>query len=189
VAASGGQVGQDAQNIKLNLGCGFNKWPGWVNVDAFDVCKPDVVHDMEKTPFPWADDSVDEIQAWHIFEHLRDWWPAFTECARILKPGGKLEIRTPHESSKSAMTYRDHHHVFSLFSFHGVQGATHGTNAWAKTVQNGVPLQLAEYFEVPREQYGWMVRFPRVLHFCSEHLRNFIHESRFIFTKLPKEAL
>jgi SAM-dependent methyltransferase len=184
-----GQVAQDAHGIRLNLGCGFNKWPGWVNVDAYDICEPDVVHDLEVVPFPWGNDSVDEIQAWHIFEHLRDWWPAFTECARILKPGGRLEIRTPHESSRTALTYRDHHHVFSLVSFHGIQDRPAGTNAWARTESHSIPLCLIEYFEVPHKPYNWMTRFPRILRFCSEHLRNFIHESRFVFVKLPKEAL
>jgi SAM-dependent methyltransferase len=186
-------VGPDLPGVRLNLGCGYNQWPGWVNVDAFDVCKPDVVHNLEVTPFPWDDDSVDEIQARHIFEHLREWWPAFCECARILKPGGRLEIRTPHESSKSAMTYRDHHHTFSHYSFFGAYGYdgrqySRGTNAWAES-QTRVPLQIVNYFEVPHKQYNWMTRFPKILRFCSEHMRNFIFESRFIFVKLPKEAL
>jgi ubiquinone/menaquinone biosynthesis C-methylase UbiE len=180
--------------VRLNLGCGYTKWPGWVNVDAYDVCQPDVVHDLDVTPFPWADNSVDEVQAWHVFEHLRDWWPAFTECARILRPGGVLEVRTPHESSKTALTYRDHNHIFSTYSFHGIYAMSgkvlgHGTNAWAATETGSVPLVMIGYFETPHKKYNWMLRFPRILQFCSEHMRNFIHESRFIFIKLPKEAL
>lgn len=27
--------------VLLNLGCGFNKLPGHINVDAFDICEPD----------------------------------------------------------------------------------------------------------------------------------------------------
>jgi hypothetical protein len=35
--------------IKLNLGCGKNPMPGYVNVDKFGT--PDVRHDLET--FPW----------------------------------------------------------------------------------------------------------------------------------------
>ena len=168
----------------LNLGCGFNKLPEMINVDAYGVCNPDVIWDLNKFPYPWEDNSVDGIVAFHIFEHLIDWWPAFLECARILKFGGTLEIRVPDESSATALTYRDHFHVFSLASFHGIQEAGSGTNAWAHTVKETVPFKLVRYSQVPFKQYNWMLNFPWLLRFCAKHLRNFIHEQSFIFYKI-----
>jgi len=138
-------------------------------------------------PYPFADESVDRIHAWHVFEHLADWWGAFVECARLLKVGGVLEVRVPDESSGSALTYRDHYHVFSRRSFHGaydVRGAMrHGTNAWAREEAGTVPLAMTEYYQVPFRQYEWLTRWPRVLRFCADHLRNFIWEQRFVFVK------
>jgi SAM-dependent methyltransferase len=127
---------------------------------------------------------VDGIEIHHVLEHIPDWWGAFKEMARILKPGGYLHIRVPDASSDSAMTYRDHHHVFNRVSFHGIMNALSGTNEWAKTEQNSVPLKMWEYYQVPFQRYEWMVRFPWLLQFCADHLRNFIWEQRIIFIKI-----
>ncbi len=169
----------------LNLGCGSKKFVGqeWVNVDAYG--DPDFFCDLNKFPYPWADNSIDHIYMSHVLEHIPDWWSAFTECARILKPGGTLEIRVPDESSATALTYRDHHHVFSQCSFHGTQGAAHGTSAWAKENQNTVPLIPVSYAQVPYAKHQWMIRWaPWLLRFCANHMRNFIHEQVFVFQKI-----
>lgn len=55
---------------KLNLGSGNKPFPGWLNVDKFPVLKPDLVHDLEVTPWPIAADSCDEVLLQHVLEHL-----------------------------------------------------------------------------------------------------------------------
>lgn len=172
--------------MRLNIGCGLDKLPGYVNVDLYGEVDQRV--DLSQYPWPWADKSADEIVAKHVIEHIPgDWWPFLEECARVLKPGGALYISCPHESSSTALTYRDHHHVFAPNSFHGTVGATHGTSAWAMETMNTVPLKLTTYRMVPFKQYNWMTRWPfnRLLLFCSRHLRNFIHEQIFVFTRTP----
>lgn len=178
-------MGTPAAPYLLNLGCGTNKLDGHINVDAYG--EPDVWWDLNLTPYPWPDNSVDGIEMWHVLEHLENWWESFTEMARILKPGGYLHIRVPDESSTSALTYRDHHHVFSLHSFHGTQEAWHGTNSWAIEQAFKVPLKLETYNQVPFVQYQWMARWcPWLLRFCATHLRNFIWEQRFVFRKIAR---
>lgn len=176
---------QTTKPVLLNLGSGFNPLDGYVNVDFYG--EPDVRHDLNLAPYPWADNSVDGIEYWHALEHLDDWWTSFTECARILKPGGFLHIRVPDESSTTALAYRDHKTVFSLVSFHGISDRPHGTNAWAATETGTVPLVLTSYYQVPFEQYQWMTRWcPWLLRFCAKHMRNFIWEQRFYFMKVGK---
>ena len=41
--------------MKLNLGSGSKILKGYVNVDKFQYYNPDVVHDLEKFPYPFED--------------------------------------------------------------------------------------------------------------------------------------
>lgn len=158
---------------------------GAVNMDISASCHPDLQWDIAAVPWPLKSASFDKVNAFHIMEHLPDFWPAFEECARVLRVGGKLEIRTPHASSDSALTYRDHYRVFSGNSFHGSIGSGPSTNAWAYEQYNTVPLKLIDQRLVEFKEYAWMARWcPRLLHWCAKHLRNFVWEHQFIFERV-----
>ena len=45
--------------MKLNLGSGSKIINGYTNVDKFDYYKPDMVHDLEATPYPFEDNSIE----------------------------------------------------------------------------------------------------------------------------------
>src|SRR4051794_18215857 len=103
--------------MKLNLGCGFQKLDGFVNVDADALCKPDVQHDLEKTPWPFEDDSVDMFYACHVLEHLggtaRDWLAIWKEIWRVAKPDAMIEIYVPHPRHNNFLI--DPTHVRPIF--------------------------------------------------------------------------
>ena len=79
--------------MKLNLGCGKKHKQGYVNIDIQEPC--DLKHDL-RTPWPFADNSVDEIftEDNTICLFSRQEWEGVVkrEMARVLKTGGKLEI-------------------------------------------------------------------------------------------------
>ena len=85
--------------MKLNLGCGYNKLDGYINVDHDPNCKPDIVADLEQ-PLPFEDSSVDEIVMVHILEHLgqstETYFKVWKELYRILKNEGVIKITVPH---------------------------------------------------------------------------------------------
>lgn len=179
-------MGTIDQAVLLNLGCGKLKLDGYINVDNWG--DPDLKHDLNSFPYPWDDKSVDHIVMTHVLEHIPDWWSAFTECCRILKPGGTLRIHVPDESSSTAITYRDHHHVFHRCTFDSTVNRIdeHSTtNAWFLD-QERQQVLLTEYNLVPFPQYHWMFKFPWTWlgKFCAEHMRNFIWEQQFLFTKV-----
>jgi len=102
--------------MKLNLGCGSDYRQGYVNVDRIPGVA-DVVHDLNVFPYPWPDNSADEIVARHVLEHLEDIRKVMDELWRILKPGGQLLIYVPHFSHFQALTHPEHRHAFHYNSF------------------------------------------------------------------------
>jgi hypothetical protein len=86
--------------LKLNLGCGFKKIDGFVGVDAESACKPDMIYDIEQTPWPWADNSVDEIYLIHVMEHLgrtsSQYILIIQELFRICDNNARIIIEVPH---------------------------------------------------------------------------------------------
>ena len=65
---------------ELNLGCGFDKREGWVNADHFPECQPDLLLNIESTPWPIADSSYDVLMK-HVLVHLG---ASFTEFTAIM---------------------------------------------------------------------------------------------------------
>ena len=111
--------------MKLNLGCGFNKLDGFVNVDKQPACQPDMVVDLEKLPWPFESGSVDAVVAAHVLEHLGQSPDAFLaimrELYRVMKPGAKARIVVPHPRSDDFLTDPTHvrpitHQTMQMFS-------------------------------------------------------------------------
>ena len=81
--------------IKLNLGSSKVKLDGFLNVDINKDSNPDIVWDLNKLPYPFENESIDEIEMNCVIEHLDIHLIDFLkEAKRILKHKGKLHLRT-----------------------------------------------------------------------------------------------
>ena len=101
---------------RLNLGSGTDIRPGWVNLDIAPLPGVDVVHDLSELPLPFPDESFSEIVAKDILEHL-DWIPVMRELHRILRPGGRLKVTSPHFTSPATWIDPTHRTSFSIETF------------------------------------------------------------------------
>ena len=71
---------------KLNLGCGEFKKAGYINVDYYSVTDPDLKHDLDIFPYPFADNEFKLIEADHLLEHLDNPFRVMKELHRISEP-------------------------------------------------------------------------------------------------------
>lgn len=101
--------------LKLDLGCGPRKQPGFHGVDIRQIEGVDTVLDLRK-PWPWKDGTVDEVYASHFVEHLTGEQRIhfFNELYRVMKIGAKATIITPHWSN--ACAYGDPTHQWPPMS-------------------------------------------------------------------------
>lgn len=92
------------ESLKLNLGCGTGRvnernepLTGFTHVDISKDCGPDIVHDLNKYPYPFKANSVDEVYCSHFLEHLDgpERIKFFNELYRIVKLGATIKIITP----------------------------------------------------------------------------------------------
>lgn len=98
---------------RLNLGCGTDIRPGFVNLDSADLLGVDVVHDLRELPLPFADEAFVEVVCQDVLEHL-DYAPLLEEVHRVLRPGGRVVIRSPHFTSRAVYLDPTHRTAFSI---------------------------------------------------------------------------
>jgi len=81
---------------RLQLGCGANLLPGWLNTDRGAHAAGATYLDAAR-PFPLPAASFEHVFCEHLIEHLdRETGAAMlAECGRVLRPGGRIRVSTP----------------------------------------------------------------------------------------------
>lgn len=175
--------------IVLNAGCGRNvyKTANVTNTDLFKGDGVDIIVDLSK-PLPFNDNQFDFILANHVMEHVPNWFDCFKEFARVLKPGGTMELWFPPISSDTIFTYRDHINRIGIESFSGIADIRRsGTNLWAAQEFEKLDHLKNVYLiqKKIRPALKWWVFFAPnwLMEFYSLHLRNCFSEEGYFFTK------
>lgn len=85
------------QQVQLNLGCGRNKIPGYINIDTEESTSPDFVFDFSQKTLPYDAESVDKIVMFHCIEHIQKGkhLQILKGFSKVLKPGGELILSYP----------------------------------------------------------------------------------------------
>ncbi len=159
--------------IKLDLGCGKSKRPGYIGIDHVDQDDVDHVVNLEHDSIPFDDRSVDEIYSSHCFEHMSTLANVFREISRVAKEDALLEIWTPFAWSDEGFIY-DHKTFFTPLHY------LHPTNlfpsVWYEDVINAYwHLEELRYNVTPRVLTRLARNMVR-LDFALEHMHNIAWE-------------
>jgi hypothetical protein len=87
--------------MRYNMGCGFNKAEGYINVDANPLCEPDVVCDLELQDWHFVDpNTAQEVVFNHSLEHMGETAALYRDLIQKLHeacaPNATILINVPH---------------------------------------------------------------------------------------------
>lgn len=86
------------QGVRLDLGCGEGKQAGFLGIDKRKTQHVDIVHDLERFPWPLPDNCASAVVISHFWEHLKPWltFDFMAELHRVCQPGANVFISAPY---------------------------------------------------------------------------------------------
>lgn len=150
----------------LDVGCGVKKFPGSVGIDRNRHTAADILWDLDQFPWPVEAESFDEARMIHVIEHVGDVIRTMEELHRILRPGGRIVLETPHYTDFSSWcdpTHKWHLNSFS-FRYFGEDDAGYGYYSEARLREVSVEVKLLALwrylgFEFLVNRFRWFRRF------------------------------
>lgn len=102
---------------KLNLGCGFEIRKWYVNLDMVSGPWVDIVHNIEKPPYPFPDNHFDEVYIDMVMEHIHNPAEMIDELVRICRHWAQIKIIVPYFSSPNLWWDLTHLRWFNTTTF------------------------------------------------------------------------
>ncbi len=188
----------------LNVGCGNDirsASDGWTNMDVAPIPGVQVVHDVLRFPWPFPDAAFDYVLARHIIEHIphnlglvpyKDGFIRFMEeCHRIIRPGGRLEIVTPHPRSQNTIADPTHTRIihpnnFASFDPDHDYAFRHYTDARFRRIKMSVTAReaiLNDRFVVGKNGWGATVHLSVRLPFLKPLINRRPSEMTYLLEK------
>ncbi|MBE3086934.1 MAG: methyltransferase domain-containing protein [Bacteroidetes bacterium] len=164
---------------KLDLACGQNRQEGYFGIDVKPGEKVDAVVDLEQFPWPIESESADDIFCSHYVEHTPDLIKFMDEVYRILKPGGKIKVIAPYDTSMRCWQDPTHKRAISEATF------LYYNAEWRKT-------NKLDHYDIKSDfdyTYGydiamdWANRSDEARAFAIRHYNNVINDIHVVLTK------
>jgi len=96
----------------------WNDIKSWyINVDIVNLPWIDKVYNFDTFPYPFENNTFDEIYCSHILEHMSDLWKVMEEFTRIWKNWCQIKIKVPYFSSPNAYWDYTHKRSFNTNTF------------------------------------------------------------------------
>ncbi len=134
--------------MKLNIGAGSTRYDGFLNVDYDALNEPDYCFNIENEPWPFENNSVTEVIAHHIMEHLGEgYFHVMKELYRVCKHGAMISIRVPHHRHETFLDDPTHRRPITVA---GLRLFSKKYNAICKK-EGYASSRLGDYFDVDFE--------------------------------------
>jgi predicted SAM-dependent methyltransferase len=102
--------------VKVNLGCGDERLPGYIGLDILKRAGTDTICDLGGS-IPLADACVEHVRAKSLLEHVDQLESFLAEVWRVLEPGGTFYVYVPHWSNPFFYSDYTHRRFFGLATF------------------------------------------------------------------------
>ena len=157
----------------IHLGCGKNKEAGAFGVDLSPYPGVDLVHDLEKFPYPIESDHFDRVVALDVLEHLDHFVGAIEEIHRISRDDAEIVISAPFATS--LFRHHDPTHRRGLTRL-SMDYFIPGTDFHTKYAYSHAIFKKLQFGYSLNENRGWLGRGMRKLAnsfpaFYERHLR------------------
>src|SRR4051812_38260581 len=106
-----GESTRSTSPVRIDLGCGNARRPGFVGLDVFPGEEVDHVLDLTTDRYPFGDATVDEVFSAHFLEHIDEPNHVFSEIGRICRDGARIEFWTPYAWTNEAFLYGHLHGI------------------------------------------------------------------------------
>jgi SAM-dependent methyltransferase len=170
-------------SLQVNIGAGASYIPGFVNVDIAEHA--DVSLDLNTSPLPFEDGSVDLVFSYHTLEHLERYLFALGEIHRVLRHGGRFLVGLPYVTLTYWHQVNPYHlHDFNEGSFDFFDPA----RLMGSAVEQGPPIVFKKVFH----RYHYMGAFhlapPPLRSWCRRHLLNTVRKIDFGLLAVKERA-
>ena len=109
---------RQGQCSALELGCGQRKrHANAIGIDRLDYAGVDLVGGVFDILRSLPATCAQSVHAYHFFEHVDDLPALLEEIARVLKPGGCLDVEVPHFANPYFYSDPTHSKFFGLYTF------------------------------------------------------------------------
>lgn len=152
------------KDLKVNLGGGRNTEEGYINIDICSFPEVDIVHDVSKG-IPLPDNSVVEVKARHVLEHIADTIKIMEEIHRVCRDEAIIKIKVPYAKSDGAFKDPTHKSFFTEETFYYFDSGR----------ENRLPdYNIDANFAIKRIAYQWSYSFLRFFPFKKLILKKFL---------------
>lgn len=140
--------------MKLNLGSGVVRIDGFINVDHDPRCNPDYVINIGKEPLPFEDNSVEEVVAHHILEHIGEgFFDLMKDLYRVCENSTVIRVIVPHPRHDVFFGDLTHVRPITVENMRPLSRKWCDTQEYIQDSWGGLAYQLGVDFEIFNYDY------------------------------------